>query len=106
MEQTLENRLKLIYKKVEKMLVAERQLKTQIQGLKTQIDQFKALNKNIKEKSETQAQTIANLENEIKVLRMAQSLKSDEKQGAKELKLTINEYIKEIDQCIAMLNQS
>lgn len=47
------------------------------------------------------------LNNKIKIIKLAQNISSggvDESQEVAELKRKINEYIKEIDNCIAMLN--
>ena len=47
------------------------------------------------------------LNNKIKIIKLAQNISSgkpDENQETTELKRKINEYIKEIDNCIAMLN--
>ena len=47
------------------------------------------------------------LNNKIKIIKLAQNISSgkpDKNQETTELKRKINEYIKEIDNCIAMLN--
>ena len=47
------------------------------------------------------------LNNKIKIIKLAQNISSanpDENQDVTELKRKINEYIREIDNCIAMLN--
>ena len=47
------------------------------------------------------------LNNKIKIIKLAQNISSDtpdENQEVTELKRKINEYIREIDNCIAMLN--
>jgi hypothetical protein len=49
----------------------------------------------------------AELNNKIKIIKLAQNISSanpDENQEVTELKRKINEYIREIDNCIAMLN--
>ena len=47
---------------------------------------------------------IEELENKIKILKLAQNLSGDESDEKTEIKRKINEYIREIDRCIAMLN--
>jgi hypothetical protein len=55
--------------------------------------------------------TIEELNNKIKMLKLAKSMGSDEnpsdagKEKNTELKRKINEYIKEVDKCIALLNE-
>ncbi len=47
------------------------------------------------------------LNNKIKIIKLAQNIGSDslENEELTELKRKINEYVKEIDYCIAMLNE-
>ncbi len=49
-----------------------------------------------------QKKVIADLENKIKVLKLAKSL--EKKEGNVEAKLKINELVREIDKCIGLLN--
>jgi cell division protein FtsL len=56
----------------------------------------------LKEKIDKQNITLKNLEEKVKTLQIA---KGEMDQGEKQsLKLKINEYIREIDRCIALLN--
>lgn len=52
-------------------------------------------------------QKTADLNNKMKIIKLAQNIGSgeNEKTEATELKRKINEYIKEIDNCIAILNE-
>lgn len=45
------------------------------------------------------------LEQKYKVMKMAKSLEGGEVDNNKDLKLKINEMVKEIDKCIALLNK-
>jgi uncharacterized protein YjgD (DUF1641 family) len=49
-----------------------------------------------------QKQTIRELEDKIKILRIAKTLET--KEGNVEAKLKINELVREIDKCIGLLN--
>lgn len=44
------------------------------------------------------------LQDKIKILKLAQNISGDESGEKTEVKRKINEYIREIDRCIAMLN--
>jgi chromosome segregation ATPase len=61
----------------------------------------------LKEQLAFRQQKEAELTNTIKIIKLAQNISSDKPAGAEttELKRKINEYIKEIDNCIAMLNE-
>ncbi len=61
----------------------------------------------LKEQLASQQQKEAQLINTIKIIKLAQNIGSTKTAGAEttELKRKINEYIKEIDNCIAMLNE-
>ena len=63
--------------------------------------------KNLRLSLDTEARKNSELNNKIKIIKLAQNISSDtpdENQEVTELKRKINEYIKEIDNCIAMLN--
>ena len=47
---------------------------------------------------------IANLTDQLKTLKLAQSLAGSGDQDTRQVKIKINEYIKEIDKCLALLN--
>lgn len=61
----------------------------------------------LKEQLASQQQKEEELTNTIKIIKLAQNIGSTKPAGAEttELKRKINEYIKEIDNCIAMLNE-
>ena len=58
------------------------------------------------EKTKEQEEVNQKLTEQIKIIKLAQNISQDQKSGAdvSELKRKINEYIKEIDSCIVMLN--
>ena len=65
---------------------------------KKNIAEIQELKKVVKE----QKQTIRELEDRIKILRIAKTLET--KEGNVEAKLKINELVREIDKCIGLLN--
>jgi hypothetical protein len=62
------------------------------------IEELQELKKVVRE----QKQTIRELEDRIKILRIAKTLET--KEGNVEAKLKINELVREIDKCIGLLN--
>ena len=62
--------------------------------------------KSIKHSLEVEVRKNDELLNKIKIIKLAQNIGSIEKESADvtELKRKLNEYIKEIDHCITMLN--
>lgn len=76
-----------------KLKVTNAQLEQDIRGLRQLLD--------------TEGRKNSELNNKIKIIKLAQNISSDtpdENQEVSELKRKINEYIREIDNCIAMLN--
>ena len=76
-----------------KLLAANAQLEQEIKDLRLTLN-----NEGLKN---------SELNNKIKIIKLAQNISSDtpdENQEVTELKRKINEYIREIDNCIAMLN--
>ena len=65
------------------------------------------LNENDKLKSEISDRdiTISTLEEKIKLLRITKSVSAQEVESNKESRQKINEYVREIDKCIALLNK-
>jgi predicted RNase H-like nuclease (RuvC/YqgF family) len=84
-------------KKVEKLVDLHRESSKSISTLKQNNNELK---KNIEE----QKQTIKELEEKNKILRLSKSI-SDNNENTHELKLKINELIREIDKCTALLNK-
>ena len=61
-------------------------------------------NYELKNDLQTRMDQIVDLEANLKTLKIAKGTYDDD-QDRKELKLKINEYIREIDRCIALLNE-
>ncbi len=84
-----------------------RKLAEQNVKLKQSQSQLEQEIKDLKQQLEDQARKNEELNNKIKIIKLAQNISSgtpDENQEVTELKRKINEYIREIDNCIAMLN--
>ena len=62
--------------------------------------------KTLKQSQEEESKKAAELQNQIKIIKLARNIGSEKENGTDktELKRKINEYIKEIDHCVAMLN--
>ena len=62
--------------------------------------------KSMKQSAEDELKKTAELNNQIKIIKLARNIGSQDSGSAdvSELKRKINEYIKEIDHCIMMLN--
>jgi chromosome segregation ATPase len=90
--------------KTEKVLQQLSLLKSENAALKNQ-------NKQLAVYLEEEKKTVEELNNKIKMLKLAKSIASEEqvsedgKEKNTELKRKINEYIKEVDKCIALLNE-
>lgn len=83
--------------KVEK-LVSSRQILLQ------QVDRLEQSNSDLRVELDSLKGEINSLKESNQVLRMAKAV-SGEDQNTRDLKLRINEYIREIDRCIALINR-
>lgn len=84
-------------RKVEKLINLHRQMFKELSVLKQN-------NNELKKTIEEQKQTIKELEEKNKILRLSK-LTSVNHENTHELKLKINELIREIDKCTALLNK-
>ena len=67
---------------------------------------LKVYNHELKQQSEDQKNIIKELEDKNKVIKLSQAINgSGSDQNARDLKLKINEYIREIDKCLALLHK-
>ena len=83
--------------KIEKLVDLHHKTKKELSALKTQNTQ---LNQTI----DQQKHAIKDLEEKGKVIRLSKSL-STTNENTTELKLKINELIREVDKCISLLNK-
>mgnify|MGYP001477017261 FL=1 len=88
------------------------EIREYVLGLQKNVDlkkeENKILNEKIyslkNEKDELQA-LINQLKEQIKMLKLAKQIDGDEVKESKDVKLMINEMVREIDKCIALLNK-
>ena len=84
-----------------------RKLAEQNAKLRTVNGQLELEIKELRQALDNEGRKNGELNNKIKIIKLAQNISSDtpdENQEVTELKRKINEYIREIDNCIAMLN--
>ena len=93
----LETDLESILDKVENLIDLHKRLRQEHN------DTLK-LNAELSERVESQNKLIKSLEEKNKVVKIVNAI-SDGDQNTKDIKLKINEYIREIDKCIALLNR-
>ncbi len=89
--------LKELKFKVEKLINLHEQLSKQH-------DQLQITNNQLTQKLEKQENQIAELTETNRVIRMAQRISGSD-QNTRDIKLKINEYIREIDRCIGLINR-
>ena len=65
---------------------------------------LKMSNQQLTVEKESQQNKINNLSEQLKTLKLAQALAGSGDQDTRQVKTKINEYIKEIDKCLALLN--
>jgi acetolactate synthase small subunit len=100
MQEELTKRLQNLQQKFVQLAEQNKKLISKNQLLENEI----ALLKNSIEEN---ADKVLELNNQIKIIKLARSIDPEtdtEKEEVTELKRKINEYIREIDSCIAMLN--
>ena len=84
-----------------------RKLAEQNVKLRTVNGQLELEIKELRQALDNEGRKNSELNNKIKIIKLAQNISSDtpdDNQQVTELKRKINEYIREIDNCIAMLN--
>ena len=92
------NAIDEIKKKFQVLIKENEELANQNQSMKDQLNSINANEQNM-------VNEINELKEKYKVLKMSKKLDGDETENSKELKLKINEMVKEIDKCIALLNK-
>jgi hypothetical protein len=83
--------------KVEKLINLHTQLKNENQ-------QLKAVHQQMNEEVKRLHQQVGEMEEKNKLIKMAQAVSGTD-QNTRDLKLKINEYIREIDKCLALINR-
>ena len=92
------SRIKIVHQQVEKLI-------EEIALLKNDKNEMINTNLALVKEIDDQKRELEDLNQKMQTLKLAKSIRGDDKpQETKELKRKINEYIKEIDRCIALLN--
>tara|TARA_B100000965_G_C19467144_1_gene702419 strand:+ start:327 stop:620 length:294 start_codon:yes stop_codon:yes gene_type:complete len=88
------------------------EIREYVLGLQKNVDLKKEENKILNEKIDSlknekdDLQALINqLKEQIKMLKLAKQIDGDEVKESKDVKLMINEMVREIDKCIALLNK-
>ena len=87
-----------VHQKVQRIVSERDSLKSDVVALKNRVNELEAELQ--QEKSTSEA-----LEQKYKVLKLAKSLEGEQTGPGTDLKLKINEMVREIDKCIALLNK-
>jgi hypothetical protein len=93
-----------ILSKLEALESKLQMLTKEYNALKTEFRAVREENKELKALKEKQNEDLKNFQNQDKISKIVSSIAEDT-QKSTELKLKINEYIKEIDKCIAHLSE-
>ena len=93
----LTERLREIKRKFTLLVQKQEELKAHVEFLQKE-------NKTLRNLSEIQKNTIKDIEEKNKISKLASIIASDESE-AKKLKTKINQYIRDIDNCIKLLNE-
>ena len=97
---------------MERGIFAINEIREYVKGLQKSINGYREneekmasqLKKIDEEKSNLQNE-INQLQEQVKLLKLAKQLEGDSVQDTKEVKLKINEMVREIDKCIALMNK-
>ena len=96
-EEKLTTELQFLERKINLLLIEHNSLKSSIIDLKGQ-------NNSLQEQLKTKEQQLSSFQNQIKISKIAGSVGAD-RGDASNLKKKIDEYVNEIDRCIAHLSQ-
>ena len=72
---------------------------------KEENDKLNTINDSLKNENIDLISKINNLKDEIKMLKLAKQIINDETNKNKDIKLMINEMVREIDKCIGLMNK-
>ena len=95
-----EEKFNKLIRKTEKLVEQNRKIQQENELLEKELNE-------LKQQLASERDNGKELLNKIKIIKLAQNIgsaKTEEDAGVAELKRKINEYIKEIDQCLTMLN--
>ena len=94
------------YQKIDQIYFSVRKLLDRQQALEQEKTELQEENRALQEKVEAEQARVAELERQLKMLKLARQIGGNDDEANEhkaELKRKINEYIREIDGCIAML---
>lgn len=87
-----------VYQKVQKIVSERNALEENIISLQERVAELEL-------DLQQEKSSLEELEQKYKVLKLAKSLDGEKTESGKDLKLKINEMVREIDKCIALLNK-
>ena len=97
---------------MERGISAINEIREYVKGLQKSINGYRENEEKIASQMKKLDEEKTNLQNEInqlqeqvKLLKLAKQLEGDSVQDTKEVKLKINEMVREIDKCIALMNK-
>jgi predicted nucleic acid-binding Zn-ribbon protein len=96
-QELLKSNLSGLERKLQILIGEHKSLKDELKGLKSE-------NQELKSRIKVRDEQLFNFKNQIKITKIADSL-NPEDEGVSELKRKVDEYIREIDQCIAHLSR-
>ena len=80
-------------------------LQKSINGYRENEEKMASQLKKLDEEKTNLQNEINQLQEQVKLLKLAKQLEGDSVQDTKEVKLKINEMVREIDKCIALMNK-
>ena len=95
--ETIQHKINLVQQKIESQKTELIQLQTEKEKLAEQV-------KNLEEEKTLQQSVINDLDAQVQVMKLAKSLTDEEDVKKAELKKMINNMIKEVDKCLAVVN--
>lgn len=90
--------------KIEQILKRTERLVGQYDKLKQELADVQEENRQLKEQLEQKSEKVHDLDHELSMVKVAKQLSAFPEEEKVELKKKINEFIKEIDKCVALLN--
>jgi archaellum component FlaC len=97
---------------MERGISAINEIREYVKGLQKSINGYRENEEKIASQLKKLGEEKSNLQNEInqlqeqvKLLKLAKQLEGDSVKDTKEVKLKINEMVREIDKCIALMNK-
>lgn len=97
MEEQLEQ-LRLLKSRVRKTLDGYQAMVRDLEKLQLAHQQLQVENRQLEDQ-------VSRLEEELKTAKLAQAINGKSDQDTREMKLQINNYLREIDKCLALLNK-